>query len=184
MQIIVAEDDSLLGKTIKSLLETHGHQVRLAHDGERAFRLHQQQKAKIMFSDWVMPGFDGLELCKHVRAAGGTEYCYFVMLTANTAEGNYQKAMDAGVDDFLTKPVENEELVARLRVAERIMNYMGHIRRLESLLPICSYCKKIRNEEKGWQEFELYLHEQAGADFSHGVCPDCMEKYFVGSKGV
>jgi len=180
MQIIVAEDDLLLGKTITSLLTMYGHQVRYAPSGDEALRMFKERKSKILFSDWVMPGYDGLELCRHIRAASGSDYCYFIMLTANTAKGNYQKAMDAGVDDFLTKPVDKDALIARLRVAERIMNYMGHIRRLESLLPICSYCKKIRNESEGWQEFETYLHKHAGAEFSHGVCPDCMAKHFVG----
>lgn len=182
MQIIVAEDDVLLGKTIVSLLNMHGHEVRYASAGDEAFQMYRERKAKILFSDWVMPGLDGLELCRHVRAEGGSDYCYIIMLTANTADGNYQKAMEAGVDDFLTKPIDKDELVSRLRVAERIMNYMGHIRRLESLLPICSYCKKIRNDSEGWQEFEIYMHKYTGADFSHGVCPDCMAKHFVGGK--
>lgn len=179
MQIIVAEDDRLLGETIQALLASHGHTVRLAHAGDKALELYHQRRSRIIFSDWIMPGLDGIELVKRIRALGGTDYCYFVMLTANTAEGNFKIAMDAGVDDFLIKPVDREQLVSRLHVAERIMNCMSHIRRLESLLPICSYCKKIRDEKNTWQQFETYLHHHAGADFSHGVCPDCMKKYFA-----
>lgn len=179
MQIIVADDDRLLGETIQALLASYGHSVRLAHDGDKALELYMEKRCRIFFSDWVMPGLDGIELVRRIRALGGNDYCYFIMLTANTREGSFETAMEAGVDDFLIKPVDRDQLVARLHVAERIMNYMGHIRRLESLLPICSYCKKIRDERNEWKQFESYLHDHAGADFSHGVCPDCMKKYFA-----
>jgi len=83
-------------------------------------------------------------------------------------------AADAGVDDFLSKPLNIEELWMRLRVAERILRYATQVQQLEELLPICSYCKKIRDDQNYWQQMEGYINERTGSEFSHSVCPDCM----------
>jgi YesN/AraC family two-component response regulator len=82
-------------------------------------------------------------------------------------------AAEAGVDDFLTKPLDMSELWTRLRVAERILNYTTQVRQLEELLPICSYCKKIRDDQNYWQQMEGYINERTGSEFSHSICPDC-----------
>jgi phosphoserine phosphatase RsbU/P len=80
------------------------------------------------------------------------------------------------VDDFLTKPVDPEELGMRLHVAERIIGLTTQVKQLASFIPICSYCKKIRDDKKYWQGVEEYLSEQQGATLSHGVCPDCHDR--------
>ena len=96
------------------------------------------------------------------------------MLTSRDAsEDNQSAATDAGVDDFLTKPLDFQELWTRLRVAERILRYTTQVRQLEELLPICSYCKKIRDDQNYWQQMEGYINERTGSEFSHSVCPDC-----------
>ena len=101
----------------------------------------------MVVSDWSMPQMDGLELCRRIRKAAGPDYTYFILLTARDASGeNQQAAADAGVDDFLTKPLNFDELWNRLRVAERILRYATQVRQLEEMLPICSYCKKIRDD--------------------------------------
>ena len=105
------------------------------------------------------------------------EYTYVILLTANaqTVE-NYYAAMEAGVDDFLEKPLDREKLWSRLRVAERILSYTKRIGRLESMLPICSYCKRIREAHAYWKQVEEYMTEHTGITFSHSICPECYEK--------
>ncbi|MBM3856060.1 MAG: response regulator, partial [Verrucomicrobia bacterium] len=130
--------------------------------------------ARVVVSDWTMPGVDGLELCRRIRRRADAEYVYFILLTARDAtKENQEEAADAGVDDFLTKPLDVPELWTRLRVAERILRYTTQVRQLEELLPICSYCKKIRDDRNYWQQIEGYISERTGSDFSHSVCPDC-----------
>ena len=96
------------------------------------------------------------------------------MLTSHEASiKNRRATVEAGVDDFLTKPLDFQELWMRLRVAERIVKTTQQVRQLEELLPICSYCKKIRDDRNYWQQIEGYINERTGSEFSHSVCPDC-----------
>jgi response regulator RpfG family c-di-GMP phosphodiesterase len=107
----------------------------------------------------------------------GTDYIYFILLTSRDAtQENQTASADAGVDDFLTKPLDLTELWTRLRVAERILRYTTQVRQLEEMLPICSYCKKIRDDQNYWQQLEGYISERTGSDFSHSVCPDCYKR--------
>ena len=85
--------------------------------------------------------------------------------------------MDAGVDDFLPKPLDREAITMRLRVAERIVEFATQLRQLKELLPICMYCKKIRDDENYWHAVESYISQQTGSNFSHGICPECFEKH-------
>ena len=177
MKILIAEDDPVSVKILEFTLRHWGHDVVTAEDGEAAWRLFDADPVRIIVSDWMMPGIDGLQLCDRVRARTKTEYTYFVLLTAvNTGRDNLRKAMDAGIDDFLTKPLDREAIYMRLRVAERILGYTTEIRMLKELLPICMYCKRVRDDQDYWQQVETYIHQCTGTNFSHGICPDCFTR--------
>ena len=152
-----------------------------ANDGDVAWEmLGKHPDVRVVVSDWTMPNSDGLSLCRKIRARVGAEYTYFILLTSRDAtEENQTAAADAGVDDFLTKPLDFPELWMRLRVAERILRYTKQVRHLEEMLPICSYCKKIRDDQNYWQQLEGYISERTGSDFSHSVCPDCYQRVVI-----
>jgi DNA-binding response OmpR family regulator len=171
---LAVEDDAVARAVLRKALHRLGHEVIEAHDGEAAWARLQAEPVRVVVSDWMMPRSDGLELCRQIRGRAGQEYIYFILLTSRDAtEENSRAAADAGVDDFLTKPLDLAELWTRLRVAERILGYTRQVRQLEELLPICSYCKKIRDDQNYWQQMEGYISERTGSDFSHSVCPDC-----------
>jgi response regulator RpfG family c-di-GMP phosphodiesterase len=135
---------------------------------------------RVIVSDWMMPGMDGLELCQKVRQRAKTDYTYFILLTAiNTGRENLRKAMAAGIDDFLTKPLDREAILMRLRVAERILEFTRQIRVLKELIPICMYCKRVRDDSNYWDQVESYIHTHTGSSFSHGICPDCFDKQMI-----
>ena len=175
MKVLIVEDDVIATRVLEAALRQLGHDPVLAADGEEAWALLQAGVLRAVVSDWQMMRLDGLGLCRRIRARGG-DYVYFILLTNLSAtRENQQLAVEAGVDDFLTKPVNPAELWMRLRVAERILRFTTEVRQLESFLPICSYCKKIRDDQNYWQQVEKYVGERTGTSFSHSVCPGCME---------
>ncbi len=180
MKILAVEDDAVARAVLRQALKRLGHDAVEAKDGEEAWRKLEADPVRVVVSDWVMPESDGLELCRKIRSRVGSEYIYFILLTSRDAtEENQAAAADAGVDDFLTKPLDVNELWTRLRVAERILKYTTQVRQLEEMLPICSYCKKIRDDQNYWQQLEGYISERTGSDFSHSVCPDCYTRVVI-----
>jgi sigma-B regulation protein RsbU (phosphoserine phosphatase) len=175
VKILTVEDDLVARAVLRQALRRLGHEALEASDGEAAWEIIQKQEGvRVVVSDWTMPNSDGLTLCRNIRSRVGAEYTYFILLTSRDAtEENQTVAADAGVDDFLSKPLDFAELWMRLRVAERILRYTTQVRQLEEMLPICSYCKKIRDDQNYWRQLEGYISERTGSDFSHSVCPDC-----------
>lgn len=127
MKILVAEDDAVARLFLKASLQKLGHEALLCKDGTEALAAFQEHRPFVVISDWMMPGMDGLELCKSIRGLGLENYTYFILQTARSSRDDYRVGMEAGVDDFLAKPVNQEDLFIRLRVAERIIQ-----QRLES----------------------------------------------------
>lgn len=122
MKILIAEDDLIAAKYLTVTLQKLGHEVMVARDGETALREFTACPPPVVISDWMMPGMNGLELCQSIRKLGLDEYTYFILQTAKNTREDNRTAMQAGIDDFLTKPVNAEELGMRLRVAERIIS--------------------------------------------------------------
>lgn len=177
MRVLVAEDNPIPQKIIASHLEAQGFEVVTTNDGEMAWTRYDAEPFPIVVSDWLMPGLDGIQLCERIRSRPDTSYTYFIMLTANTDEKrNYHIAMEKGVDDFLNKPLNRSELSIRLRVAERILNSTSRIEKLENILTICAYTKKIRIPDEGWQTIEEFMSRHLNIQLSHGIEPDYYEK--------
>lgn len=188
-RVLVAEDDPVTGRALVFLLQRHHYEVVLVEDGQSALDLLMAaDPPHIALLDWEMPRLDGLNVTRVVRSIATAGYTYVIMVTARDAAADVIAAFAAGVDDFLSKPVDSAQLLARLRVGERVLALEGklsarvaelersldEVRQLKRLLPICMYCKKVRDVGDYWQEIETYIHEHTGTDFSHGVCPDCV----------
>jgi sigma-B regulation protein RsbU (phosphoserine phosphatase) len=177
IKILVVEDDPISSIILKTALEKLGYDTVVARDGNEAWNEFNKEPVRLIVSDWMMPDMDGLGLCEKVRARPQTLYTYFILLTANrTTPENYALAAAAGVDDFLTKPLDREAIRMRLGVAERILKYTAEIRRLKEMIPICVYCRKVRDEDDYWERVETYIQKETGSRFSHGACPECCEK--------
>ncbi len=178
MRILIAEDDFISRRLLVSVLEDLGHEVIAAEDGETAWRLYQRTPTRLVISDWLMPKMDGLQLVKSIRSESRQDdYTYIILLTANVGQkDNYPTAMNAGVDDFLAKPLDRMELSIRLRVAERILSAGSRIQSLENMLTICAYTKRINFPEEGWQTLESFMQNHLGITLSHGVDPEYYER--------
>lgn len=179
MKVLIAEDDGPGRALLQGALAKLGHTVLTAKDGAEAWELLVRENPRIVVSDWMMPRLDGLDLCRRVRARREEAYVYFILLTGQlVGDGNRALAVEEGVDDFLTKPLDIEVLRLRLRVAERIVSLTERVRTLEGILPMCAYCRRIRDEKGEYSSLEDLVSAKTSAQFSHGVCPDCAEQHF------
>ena len=177
MNLLLAEDDAVARMTLSAVLKGLGYEVTEAEHGGEAWANPQLGYFPIVISDWQMPEIDGPELCRRLRERATDRYSYFLLITATGGKKRYLEGMEAGADDFITKPIDMDELRARLKAAERILGLRQHVQQLEGLLPICAYCKRIRDASEKWESIERYVEERSEAQFSHGYCPDCYEKY-------
>jgi DNA-binding response OmpR family regulator len=121
MKVLIAEDDRDSRDLLTWVLTKLGHEVVAVENGEQAWDAFRQQSFRIVISDLLMPDIDGLELCRRIRAANVEKYTYIMLLTALIGKKDYLQGMEAGADDFVTKPFDPDELKARLRVAQRIV---------------------------------------------------------------
>jgi DNA-binding response OmpR family regulator len=194
MKILIAEDDSISRRLLQAALVKWGHEVVLTTNGEEAWAAVQQPDAPaLLIIDWLMPGLDGLEICRRLRAHATLRSSYVILLTARTSKDDLVQGLEAGADDYVTKPFDQAELRARVQVGERVLQLqsaladrvreleeaISSVKTLQGLLPICCYCKKIRDDGNYWHRVENYIAGHANVRFSHGICPDCNDKLKV-----
>jgi CheY-like chemotaxis protein len=192
MRILVAEDDPVPCRVLRTTLEKWGFEVAVATDGAAAWKaLEAPDAPRLAILDWMMPEMDGVAICRRARARTAAPPVYLILLTARGRREDVVAGLEAGADDYLTKPFNKDELRARLRVGERIVGLwdelagrvreleeaLGRVRRLSGLLPICSYCKKVRDDRNYWNQVEAYVTEHSEARFSHSICPECFETH-------
>ena len=191
LPVLIAEDDPASRRLLEATLRRWGHEVMVTADGDEAWGALQRPDApSVAILDWMMPRLDGVEICRRVRAQGSPTPPYVILLTANTRRADVVAGLEAGADDYIGKPFDHDELRARLIVAMRVVDLrrrlaervqelesaLGRVKQLHGLLPICAYCKKIRDDQNYWQRVEEYVSAHSDAQFSHGICPQCYEQ--------
>lgn len=193
MRILIAEDDVTSRIVLTTVLEHCGHEVVATTDGARAWAALQQPDApQLAILDWMMPELDGLEVVRRVRTRQTTLSPYLIMLTTKDGKGDIVAALGAGANDYLSKPFDADELRARVEVGRRMLETQAalaikirelgealeQVKTLRGILPICANCKKVRNDTGYWQQVEIYVADHTEAEFSHGICPDCMRTLY------
>ncbi len=188
MKILIAEDDPISSRVLGVTLQKWGYELAVTSDGDAALAALQAEDAPpLAILDWMMPGMDGVEVCRRVRQTARPVPTYIILLTAKSGKEDIVAGIEAGANDYLTKPFDRNELRVRVRVGVQMielqMSLAARVRELEEalaevnqlhgILPICSYCKMIRDDQNYWQKVEHYITEHSEAQFSHSICPDC-----------
>jgi phosphoserine phosphatase RsbU/P len=188
MRILIAEDDDVSRRALGTILRTRGHVIEEAADGLAAWQaLQTPDPPGLLVLDWLMPGMEGLELCHRARSDPRLRSLYIVLVTSYGTKEHILAGLRAGANDFITKPYDPDELEARINVGAQVVQLqrelahrvheledaLARVSQLQGLLPICCYCKKIRDDQDYWHQVESYLARHSQAQFSHSICPDC-----------
>jgi len=191
-RILIVDDNAINRRLLGAILSIEGYDCIEVNDGPSALpELENAQGPLIAIVDWQMPGMTGLEVCSRARQMPGSKRSYLILLTVRDSKEDVVQGLSSGADDYITKPFNNEELVARVRTGARLMELqetlalrvqeleqaLAQIKQLRGLLPICSYCKKIKDDKNYWQRVETYVSEHTDASFSHSICPHCFEQH-------
>lgn len=177
--IILAVDDAPEQlQLLEKILEGDGYQAVLAGGGLQSLARVAQEKPDLVLLDVLMPGMDGMEVCRRLQADPATLDIPVIFLTCKSEANDILTGFQAGAVDYVAKPFRIPELLARVRVHVDLRRARQEIRTLRGILPTCAHCKRIRDYQGTWHTLESYLTEHTEARFSHGICPDCMPAYF------
>ena len=193
MKVLIADDDPVFRRVLEVSLAAWGYEVVSVGNGIEACNVLQKPEApRLVILNWMMPEMDGIDVCRRLRARPTATPPYLILLTGRGHSYDIVSGLDAGANDYMTKPFYREELRARVGVGVRVLELQAslaarvqeleeafkRVRQLQKLLPICSHCKKIRNDQNYWQQVEGYISEHTDVQFSHGICPDCLTQLF------
>jgi len=193
VRLLIADDDANTINLLRKYLTQWNYDVVTAANGLAALDIiNGENPPEIIILDWLMPGLDGIEVIKKVRQIQNSNPPYIILFTVRDEKGAIIEGLDAGANDYVTKPFDKDEFRARIRVGERFIQLQNaleerirelqdaitQIHTLRGIIPICSFCHKIRNDQKSWERMETYIGEHSEAEFSHGICPECAKKHY------
>ncbi len=193
-RILIAEDDPATRRLLEAYALKWGYSVEAVGDGLQAWQVLQSaDPPRLLLLDWMMPGLDGLALCRKIRGRPDGNMFHIILLTARSSEQDLIQGFAAGVDDYIRKDFNHDELRARINVGARIVQLqtalarkvadlqeaIAHIKTLQGILPICMHCHKIRDDREVWQRLEEYIATHTSAMLSHCLCPECFNKFYA-----
>jgi phosphoserine phosphatase RsbU/P len=191
LKLLLADDDALYRRLLERTLADWGYRVEAVSDGAAAWEaLCAGGAPRLALLDWMMPGLDGPEVCRRARALPTAEPPYLILLTSRESKEDIVAGLQSGANDYVTKPFDRAELEARLAVGRNVVGLqaslaarvreleqaLSQVKQLQGLLPICCYCKKIRDDQNYWQQVDEYIGQHTEVKFSHGICPDCWQR--------
>lgn len=190
MKALIAEDDATSRVLLTALLGARGFEVVSTSDGAEAWALLQQPDApKLIVLDWMMPYPDGPELCRRIRRVKTNHPPYIILLTTRDAEEDIVSGLNAGANDYVSKPYHPNELRARLDVGKRLIEAqaefaaqaaelqvaLAELQVVRRLLPVCARCRTVRNDREYREQLDKYLSSQHEPKPVFGLCPACLD---------
>lgn len=193
MDVLTVDDDNFSRNVLRILITKAGHNVVSAENGMEALRILSAGYVKIAIVDWILPDISGIDVCRRIRRTEFKVPPYIIIATASmNKKDNIIESLRAGSNDYVEKPFNAEELMARMKVAEKFISLQldlhnriielekafGEISTLRRILPICMQCGKIRSDRESWEKMEEYISKHTNVKFSHGLCPECIDQKY------
>jgi len=183
--ILVIDDQPANLKVLLYSLEQYNFEVRIAENGESALKILNNFKPNLILLDVMMPGLNGFDTCRKIKDNPDTADIPVIFMTALDSLEDKVAGFDAGGVDYITKPFQQVEVIARVNThialnqqKHELQQALAEVKKLSGFLPICSHCKKIRDDKGYWQQVEQYISEHSEALFSHSICDDCAEEHY------
>lgn len=184
-RILIVDDERQNIKLLTELLRDK-YKIMAAKNGEQALgAIEGNILPDLILLDIMMPGIDGYEVCKRLKADDRTKDIPVIFVTGVSETEDAARGFRAGAVDFIQKPLNPVMVKARVelhvkmhKIMTELKEALSQVKKLSGLLPICMYCKKIRDDKGYWNQIEAYIDTHSEAQFSHGICSECEEKYF------
>ncbi|MFC1975030.1 response regulator [Chloroflexota bacterium] len=190
--VLIVDDNPTNLAVLFDYLEEMGYRVLIGTNGESALAATLQMPPDIILLDVMMPGIDGFETCRRLKANEVTKDIPVIFMTALADAVDEVQGLECGAVDYITKPIKVETVSTRIkthltlrRVQKELeeknswlQQALDNIKTLEGFIPICSNCKQVRDDEGFWQQVEVYVRDHSKAEFTHGICPDCMKRLY------
>jgi CheY-like chemotaxis protein len=190
--VLVVDDNEDNLTLIGKIVESAGYEAVLATSGSQALEFVADDQPDLILLDIMMPEMDGYAVCNELKVDAAVREVPVLFLTAKADPDDITRGFAAGAVDFIAKPFHAAELRARVRThlelkrqrdelsrrTAELEQALSHVKTLRGLLPICAWCKKIRNDQGYWDQLESYLSSRTDATFSHAICPDCAARAF------
>jgi len=180
-RVLIVDDSPIQLKVAISIIEQQGIEVTTASSGHEALDLIRSDPPDLILLDIVMPEMDGFEVCNRIKSSPNHADIPILFLTGRDSSKDTIRAFDVGGSDYVKKPVNPPELLARIKTHLKLGNTIGELKEameqvqmLSGLLRICSYCKSIKDEER-WVSLEDYLATNSDARLTHSICPKCIK---------
>ena len=181
--ILIVDDQEVNVLLLERMLRGAGYlSVSSTMDPNEVCELHRKNRYGLILLDLLMPGMDGFKVMEGLKEIEEGGYLPVLVITAQPDQK--LRALQAGAKDFVGKPFDLAEVLARVHnmlevrlLYDELQKALEQVKLLSGLLPICMWCKKIRDDQGYWNAIEHYLGQHSEAEFSHGICPDCKRKY-------
>lgn len=177
-QVVVVDDDPKNLQMVGSILLKNNYEPVLAASGAQALDVLDDRQPDVILLDVVMPDMSGFEVCRRIKEQPNLKAVPVIFLTAKSDIRDLLEGFKIGGVDYVKKPFHPAELMARIRAHVELKHAREEIKTLQSLIPICSKCKKVRDDQGYWESVEVYFANHAESLFTHGLCPDCMEELY------
>lgn len=177
--ILIVDDTPANLQVLGQMLKAKGYEVIAALSGKDAqTAIEKRPEIDLILLDVMMPEMDGFETCRRIKEQPESKHIPIIFLTAKTETADIVEGFTAGGVDYVTKPFNREELLARVKTHVELKKAREELLALRGIIPICSSCHSIRSDSGYWERVDIYMSKHSDMSFSHSICPDCMAKLY------